>query len=80
MAPIAEALGLPVVIDGRVIEAENYLEGQQVPFPPALRQPKVWWHLRNPFRPSWGEPYTEIVARMRLAMPTPPRRRPGTRR
>ena len=30
MAPIAEVLGLPVVIDGRVIEAENYLEGQQV--------------------------------------------------
>ncbi len=28
----------------------------------------MWWHLRNPFRPSWGEPYPEVVARMRLAM------------
>ena len=68
MAPIAEALGQPVVIDGRVIEAENYLEGQQVSLASALRQPKVWWQLRNPFRPSWGEPYTDVVARMRLAM------------
>ena len=30
----------------------------------ALRQPKHWWKLRNPFRPSWGEPYVEIAARM----------------
>ena len=22
-----------------------------------LRQPQVWPHLWNPFRPSWGEPY-----------------------
>lgn len=67
-APIAETLGLPVVIDGRVIEAENYLEGQRVSIRSALRQPKVWWQLRNPFRPSWGEPYPEVVARMRLAI------------
>ena len=39
MAPIAEALDLPVVIDGRVIEAENHLEGQQVALSGALRQP-----------------------------------------
>ena len=68
MAPIADALDLPVLIDGRVIEAENYLEGQQVSIKSALRQPKVWWHLRNPFRPSWGEPYPDVVARMRIAM------------
>ena len=68
MAPIAEVLGLPVVIDGRVIEADNYLEGQQVSVSSALRNPRLWWHLRNPFRPSWGEAYPEVVARMRLAM------------
>jgi broad specificity phosphatase PhoE len=51
-----------------VIEADNLLEGQQVSVRNALRTPKVWWHLRNPFRPSWGEAYTEVVARMRLAM------------
>jgi broad specificity phosphatase PhoE len=68
MAPIAEALGLPVLIDGRVIDAENYLEGQQVSIASALRTPKVWWHLRNPFKPSWGEAYPDVVARVRLAM------------
>ena len=31
-APLAEALGLPVIIDGRVIEAANYLEGLRVSF------------------------------------------------
>ena len=30
----------------------------------ALRSPEHWWKLRNPFRPSWGEPYVEIAARM----------------
>jgi broad specificity phosphatase PhoE len=57
-----------VVIDGRVIEAENRLEGQQVRFPQTLRKPSNLWLLRNPLRPSWGESYTEIVARMRLAI------------
>ena len=68
MAPIAEVLGLPVLIDGRVIEAENYLEGRQVSIASALRTPRVWWQLRNPLRPSWGEAYPAVVARMRLAM------------
>ena len=68
MAPIAAELGLPVVIDGRVIEAENFLEGQQVSIRSALRQPKVWWHLRNPFRPSWGEAYPDVVVRVHQAM------------
>ena len=30
--------------------------------------PRWWWLLRNPLRPSWGEPYTEIAARMLAAM------------
>ena len=29
---------------------------------------KNWLYFRNPFGPSWGEPYTEILARMRPAM------------
>lgn len=69
MVPIAaEFPGLKTVIDGRVIEAENQLEGQQVRFPQALRRPANLWLLRNPLRPSWGESYTDIVARMRLAI------------
>jgi broad specificity phosphatase PhoE len=29
-----------------------------------MRHPANWWRLRNPWRPSWGEPYREIAARM----------------
>jgi broad specificity phosphatase PhoE len=68
MEPIAEALGLPVTTDERVIEAENYLQGLKVSFPGLLRRPRFWWYFRNVLKPTWGEPYREIVARMRLAM------------
>ena len=68
MAPLAASLGLPVGIDDRLLEAANYLEGLKVSFPNTLRAPKNWRHFRNPLTPSWGEPYKEIVARMRAAM------------
>jgi broad specificity phosphatase PhoE len=68
-APIAAALGLPVTIDERLIEAGNAFEGLRVGVGDgALRVPKHWWKLRNPFRPSWGEPYVEIAARMLAAV------------
>ena len=67
-APLAEALGLPVVIDDRVIEAANYFEGLKLSFDGALRHPKNWLYFRNPFKPSWGEAYKEILARVRPAM------------
>ncbi len=67
-APLAEALGLPVVIDSRVIEAANYFEGLRLSFAGTLRHPKNWLYFRNPFKPSWGEAYTEVLARTRLAM------------
>jgi broad specificity phosphatase PhoE len=34
----------------------------------ALRDPRHWLALRNPFRPSWGEPYQQIASRMLTAM------------
>jgi broad specificity phosphatase PhoE len=68
-APIAEVLSLPVTIDERLIEAGNAFEGLKVGVGDgALREPKHWWKLRNPFRPSWGEPYVEIAARMLAAV------------
>jgi broad specificity phosphatase PhoE len=67
-APLAEAFGLPVVIDPRVIEAANYFEGLRLSFRGALRYPKNWLYLRNPFKPSWGEAYIKVLARTRLAM------------
>jgi len=68
MAPLASALGLPVTTDERVIEADNRLQGLKVTIPALLRNPRSWWLFRNALEPSWGEPYREIVARMRLAL------------
>jgi broad specificity phosphatase PhoE len=67
-APLASALGLPVHLDARLIEAENAFQGE--PFGPgnwAWAHPSAWAKLRNPFRPSWGEPYQHIAARMLAA-------------
>lgn len=69
MAPISAALGLEPSTDERLIEAANVFEGLTFGVGDgSLRRPAHWKHLRNPFRPSWGEPYTEVVARMRAAL------------
>jgi broad specificity phosphatase PhoE len=63
--PIAAALGLEPVVEDRLIEAGNAFEGLHVSVGDgALRKPEYWPLLRNPFRPSWGEPYLEIAHRM----------------
>ncbi len=69
-APVAATLGLPVTVDRRVTEGENYLEGNRFDAAAnsAFRNPRNWPMFRNPWRPSWGEPYTEIAERMRAAM------------
>jgi broad specificity phosphatase PhoE len=68
--PLAEALDLPVSIDERLIEAGNAFEGMKVAGGGAgvFGAPRNWWKLRNPFQPSWGEPYVEIAARMLAAV------------
>jgi broad specificity phosphatase PhoE len=68
-APVAEKLGLEIVTDDRVIEAGNVFEGLTLGVGAgSLAHPRHWKHLRNPFRPSWGEPYAEQVVRIREAM------------
>jgi broad specificity phosphatase PhoE len=68
-APIAKSHGLDIVTDPDVIESWNYFEGRRIsPGDGAWRDPRVWWQLRNPFKPSWGEPYREIAARMTTAI------------
>ncbi|MGY1694939.1 MULTISPECIES: histidine phosphatase family protein [unclassified Geodermatophilus] len=68
-APVAEALDLPVDVDERLIEAGNAFEGLRVAGGRGVfRSPANWWRLRNPVRPSWGEPYVEIAARMLAAV------------
>ena len=67
--PIADLLGLPVEIDERLIEAGNAFEGRRFAGGQGvLSRPTTWWQLRNPWRPSWGEPYVEIAARMLAAV------------
>ena len=69
VAPLAERLGLQPRIDDRLIEADSVFEGRHVSVGDgSVRDPHSWRHLRNPFRPSWGEPYRQIAARMLAAL------------
>jgi broad specificity phosphatase PhoE len=68
-APIAAKHDLTVDTDPDLIESTNFFEGRRVgPGDGAWRDPRFWWQLRNPFKPSWGEPYAEIAARMTTAV------------
>lgn len=67
--PLSKILEVPITTDHRVIEADNLFEGRTFGVGDgALRRPANWWKLRNPFRPSWGEPYVDIAKRMRAAI------------
>jgi broad specificity phosphatase PhoE len=79
--PLAAALGLPVQVDERLIEAANSLEGRRVAGGKGLfSDPGNWKYFRNPLRPSWGEPYEQIAARVLAAVRTARRRVEGTGR
>jgi broad specificity phosphatase PhoE len=69
-APLAQGLGSAVEIDDRLIEAGNELEGRPVAGGGwrALVTPSSVRHLYNPFRPSWGEPFTQQRDRMTAAI------------
>jgi broad specificity phosphatase PhoE len=67
--PVATAHGLDIRTDDRLIEAGNSFEGLKFGVGDgALREPRYWWRLRDPFTPSWGEPYQEIADRMLAAV------------
>jgi broad specificity phosphatase PhoE len=67
--PIAAEFRLPIELDDRLIEPWNHFEGMRFGVGDgALRQPRHWVHLRNPFRPSWGEPYREVASRVMAAV------------
>jgi broad specificity phosphatase PhoE len=68
-APFARLTGLRVQTDPRLIESTNVFEGQGFgQGAGALRNPKNWVYLRNPFKPSWGEPYDQVVDRVLAAI------------
>jgi broad specificity phosphatase PhoE len=68
-APIAAAFDLEIDTDPRLIEAANHFEGKTFGVGDgSLRRPQHWPFLLNPFRPSWGEPYTQLAHRMLAAV------------
>ena len=68
-SPIAAKHKLEINTDERLIEAGNIFEGKKFELGSGvLRHPASWWHLRNPAKPSWGEPYSEQIERMLAAI------------
>jgi broad specificity phosphatase PhoE len=65
--PLVAQFGVPLRIEERLIEAKNAFEGQKFHASRVLA-PAVWPRLVNPLRPSWGEPYVQIAARMRAVV------------
>jgi broad specificity phosphatase PhoE len=66
--PVADRLGLPITADDGLIESVNVLEGKSVSLASLAVNPLNWKYLWNPVTPSWGEPYREVVARVRLVI------------
>ena len=67
--PIAAQFKLTVELDDRLLESVNRFEGKAFGVGDgALRHPRNWWMLRDPFTPSWGEPYKDIAKRMFAAV------------
>jgi broad specificity phosphatase PhoE len=62
-APWIARFGGELRVDERLIEPTNRFEGinmrRDLP-----RRPDLWRHLHNPQRPSWGEPFRSVQARM----------------
>lgn len=66
--PMSRRFGLSIHTDERLLESENVFEGKTVGVGDgALSEPANWRHMRNPFTPSWGEPYAVIAVRMLAA-------------
>ncbi len=67
--PLASTFGLPIVTDDRIIEAANEFEGLEFGLNgQTLGRPQTWIKLRDPLKPSWGEPYLDIAHRMVAAI------------
>ena len=64
-APVAAAHDLEVGLDPRITEATSVFQGLTFGVGDgSMKHPRHWKHLRNPFRPSWGEPYQQVADRM----------------
>ena len=69
VAPIIDNHRLQLTTDKNLIEAGNIFEGKKFELGSGvLKHPKSWRYLYNPWRPSWGEPYDQIINRMLKAL------------
>lgn len=66
--PFESLFKLELQTDQRLIEPTNAFRGRKMGAKNLALKPHLWWHFRNPARPSWGEPYVSIIARMNEAM------------
>ncbi len=63
--PFQVGFELDIVTDERLIEPTNKFEGRPFEFgPQVLLRPEAWPWVINPLKPSWGEPFVSIAARM----------------
>ena len=61
---VQDLLGLELVTDQRVIEPYNIFEGRKLSAKHIALRPHLVYHLRNPNKPTGGEPYEAVLARM----------------
>ena len=67
--PIANVHKLNISTNNDLIEAANIFEGKKFELGSGvLMHPASWKHLLNPAKPSWGEPYVDLVNRMLRAL------------
>jgi broad specificity phosphatase PhoE len=76
-APVAAAFGLEPVVDERLVESANDFQGQGLAFRTAYLAPAYWRRYGAPWRPSWGEPYTQVADRITAAVDDLRRAHPG---
>jgi broad specificity phosphatase PhoE len=65
---IAARHNAEITLDERLLETKSTLEGVGRTVASLLGSPRHWWHLRNPFKPSWGESFADIRLRMLAAI------------
>lgn len=68
-APISQVTGCEIDTIEGILEAGNTFEGLRTKgWRTQLANPIRWRHMTNPLKPSWGEPYAEILERMEEAI------------
>jgi Fructose-2,6-bisphosphatase len=67
--PTADSYDLPIETNPLLVEAASEFQGVNVNRNRLiLAHPQNWSKYTAPFRPSWGEPYKEILDRMQAAI------------